>query len=230
MYRWIGLATMLVVAAFGVAPATASDRSPSSSSATDAAEAHSAAQLSPRVRKQLLKVHRLLRHGHRGKARRVGRRIRKRRVPLRRHNRSSCETINACRAAPAARARGCGTASGEAVYDIDVLGFDAFKPSIAQSFCWRRGNVTDLGGITLLSNLTTFGSVINVNYEGVIYSDAKWKRWHGKRHGERQLVRVLKFTGCTGIPEIGGCLFPKDWNVALALIMRGNGTFGFGSA
>ena len=221
---------MLVAAAFGVGPATASERSPERASATAGTEAGAAGPLSSRVRRQLLEVHRLLRHGREGKARRVGRRIRKRKVPLRRQNRSSCLTINACRAAPAARARGCGTASGEAVYDIDVLGFDAFKPSIAQSFCWRRGRVTDLGGISLLSNLTTFGSVINVNYEGVIYSDATWKRWRGKRHGQRVLVRVLKFTGCTGIPEIGGCLFPKDWNVALALVMRGDGTFGFGSA
>jgi hypothetical protein len=186
--------------------------------------------LSPKVKRQLRKAHRLLRRGKEGRARHVGRRIRKRRVPMRRKNRSECITINACRASRAAlAARGCRTASGEALYDVDVLGFDAFKPSISKSYCWRRGKITDLGGISIQSNLTTFGSILNIDYEGVVYADAYWERWRGERHGKRVLVRVLKFTGCTEIPGIGGCLFPKDWNVGLALVMRGDGAFGFGS-
>ena len=48
--------------------------------------------------------------------------------------------------------------------------------------------------------------------------------------GKRILVRVVRITGCTGVPGVGGCLFPKRYDVALARVMRGYGTFGFGSA
>jgi hypothetical protein len=227
----VGMTAILVAGMVAAASVEASDALARSAETFEKSGALAARQnLSPKVRRQLRKAHRLLRQGSERKARRVGRRIRKRKVPMRRRNRSTCITINACQAASAASGRGCGTASGDAVYDVDVLGFDAFKPSIAQSYCWKRGKVTDLGGIALQSNLTTFGSVINIHYEGVVYSNAYWERWRGEPHGKRVLVRVLKFTGCTGIPNIGGCLFPKDWNVALALVMRGNGTFGFGSS
>ena len=226
-----GVAALLLAATVGVGSAGASEPSALNEREGDNRGANAARQhLSPKVKRQLRKAHRLLRHGHKRKARRVGRRIRKRRVPMHRRNRSRCITINACLGAHAARSRGCGTAAGHAVYDVDVLGFDAFKPSLAQRFCWKRGRITRLGGVSVQSNLTTFGSVINIHYEGVLYSHARWRRWRGARHGERQLVRVLRFTGCTGIPEVGGCLFPKDWNVGLALVMRGNGRFGFGSS
>jgi hypothetical protein len=226
-----GVAAMLIAAALGAGSAVASTAPARDGRAGDDPGAQAAGKhLSPRVRRQLRKAHRLLRHGHERKARRVGRRIRKRRVPMRRTNRSRCVTINACLGAKAARSRGCGTAAGHAVYDVDVLGFDAFKPSLAQRYCWKRGRITRLGGISVQSNLTTFGSVINIHYEGVVYADAYWRRWRGRRHGKRVLVRILRFTGCTGIPGVGGCLFPKDWNAALALVMRGDGAFGFGSS
>jgi hypothetical protein len=226
-----GVAAMLIAAALGAGSAVASTPPAQHGRAVDDQGARAAGRhLSPRVRRQLRRAHRLLRHGQVRKARRVGRRIRKRRVPMRRTNRSRCITINACLGAKAARSRGCGTAAGHAVYDVDVLGFDAFKPSLAQRYCWKRGRITRLGGISVQSNLTTFGSVINIHYEGVVYADGYWRRWHGRRHGKRVLVRILRFTGCTGIPDVGGCLFPKDWNVGLALVMRGDGAFGFGSS
>jgi hypothetical protein len=226
-----GVTAMLLAATLGAGSAGASEALAPNGREADGPGAKAARQhLSPRVKRQLRKAHRLLRRGHERKARRIGRRIRKRKVPMRRRNRSRCITINACLGAHAARSRGCGTAAGQAVYDVDVLGFDAFKPSLAQRFCWKRGRITRLGGLSVQPNLTTFGSVINIHYEGVVYSDARWRRWRAARHGERVLVRVLRFTGCTGIPGVGGCLFPKDWNVGLALVMRGNGKFGFGSS
>jgi hypothetical protein len=226
-----GVAAVLIAAAPGAGSATASTTPARGARAVDDPSAQAARKhLSPRVRRQLRKAHRLLHRGHERKARRVGRQIRKRRVPMRRRNRSGCLTINACLGARAARSRGCGTAAGHAVYDVDVLGFDAFKPSLAQTNCWKRGRITRLGGISVQSNLTTFGSVINIPYEGVVYADAYWRRWRGRRHGKRVLIRVLRFTGCTGTPGVGGCLFPKDWNVGLALVMRGDGAFGFGSS
>jgi hypothetical protein len=226
-----GVAAMLIAAALGAGSAVASRTPAQDGRAVDDPGARAASKhLSPRVRRQLRRAHRLLRQGRVRKARRVGRRIRKRRVPMRRRNRSRCITITACLGAKAARSRGCGTAAGHAVYDVDVLGFDAFKPSLAQRYCWKRGRITRLGGISVQSNLTTFGSVINIHYDGVVYADAYWRRWRGRRHGKRVLVRLLRFTGCTGIPGVGGCLFPKDWNVGLALVMRGDGAFGFGSS
>jgi hypothetical protein len=226
-----GAAAMLVVAAPGAGSAVASTTPARDGRAVDDAGAQAARKhLSPRVRRQLRKAHRLLRRGHERKARRLGRRIRKRRVPMGRRNRSRCITINACLGAKAARSSGCGTASGHAVYDVDVVGFDAFKPSLTQRYCWKGGRITRLGGVSVQSNLTTFGSVINIHYEGVVYADASWRRWRGRRHGKRVLVRVLRFTGCTELPVVGGCLFPKDWNVGLALVMRGDGRFGFGSS
>jgi hypothetical protein len=226
-----GVAAMLIAVGPGAGSAAASTTPARDGLAADDADAQAARKhLSPRVRRQLRKAHRLLRRGHERKARRVGRRIHKRRVPMQRRNRSRCITINACLGAKAARSRGCGRAAGYAVYDVDVLGFDAFKPSLAQRYCWKRGRITRLGGISVESNLTTFGSVINIHYEGVVYSNAYWRRWRGSRHGKRVLIRVVRFTGCTELPVVGGCLFPKDWNVGLALVMRGDGAFGFGSS
>ena len=74
-----GVAAMLIAAALGAGSAVASRTPAQDGRAVDDPGVRAASKhLSPRVRRQLRKAHRLLRHGRVRKARRVGRRIRKR--------------------------------------------------------------------------------------------------------------------------------------------------------
>ena len=185
-----------------------------------------------RTRDQLIKVHRLIKRGELARARKVGRRIDKREVPLRRRDRPvrCADSPGKYCKVHAPQSQGCDVAAGEAIYDVDYLGFDAFKPKLSQSFCWENGRITKLGGVGVESGLTVFGSLVNFHYEGVVYSEDRWANFGGRRHGKRIVVRVLRFTGCTSIPGVGGCAFPKTYDVALALVMSGDGPWGFGDS
>ena len=175
--------------------------------------------LSRKNKRRVKRAFRLYRNGKPRRARRVLRKVKRASIPLRRTDRLNKVAL---------RGSGCGIASGTASWEVDFIGTDVFKASLSQYYCWKKGKVVSYREPQVTGDITGFGEIINFSYEGVIASEGHWDRWEGHRHGARFTVRAMRFHACTPIPT--GCIFPVDHDVAVALHLRGNGTFGFGQS
>lgn len=169
----------------------------------------------------LKKAIRAYRNGHKQRARHRLHRIKRAwdEIPMRRLVRAG---------AGHGKSAGCRWAGGTILTEAAVLHTDLFRSSLWVHFCNRRERITSTSRANLSSNIHFLGNATGWDYRGVVYRKNKWRRWHRHNRGERLVVRVTHFEQCVGFAT--GQFCHRDRYLAQAVLMRGNGAWGYGKA